>query len=447
MSHTHPSRFTLVASMNPEEGELRPQLLDRFGLAVDIETSTDAALRTAAVSVQLAADRDPASLSGFVDADGALREQLESVTVGDVPADVVELSARVAVAVGAEGLRADLMLCRAAGALAGWEHRATATADDLRRVAPIVLAHRRRRAPFEDPGLSPHEIDDAFAPPPPETPSADGATEQQIPPEGRSEAPSLPSRSSLSVASGRRNRSTAMEGRHIRDVPANDDTTAIAVSPTAVAVATRRAVDPDATPNREDLRAAVRETKVGGLVILVVDTSGSMAAQRRIAAAKAVAVEFLTNAYQHRDRVAIITFHGERAEVVLRPTGSVEIARARLAELMIGGATPLADALETALTLARRAQRDQHLEPLLVLLTDGRATIGGDDPVATARAVASRVAAARVTTLVVDAETGPARLGLAAELAVVMHGECVALDDFSTQHITRHLRHNRWQSR
>ena len=125
---------------------------------------------------QLDADGDAASLvgvpspktTGCVTGCGAL-------AAAAVPDEVVAVASRVAVAVGAEGLRADLMLCRAAAALAGWEGRDAATEDDLRSVAPFVLAHRRRRTPFDEPGIAHDELDDAFEPTaPPATTTARG---------------------------------------------------------------------------------------------------------------------------------------------------------------------------------------------------------------------------------------------------------------------------------
>jgi magnesium chelatase subunit D len=440
VSHSHPARFVLVASMNPEEGELRPQLLDRFGLAVDIEASKDPVVREAAVRRQLEADADPATLAPYVERDCTLRDRLRATAAAPVPADVVATAARVAVAVGAEGLRADLMLCRAAAAHAGWETRPTTSGDDLRRVAPFVLAHRRRRTPFDDPGLSPDELDEAFAPP-----VGDGNDhrerdrEETIEPDHATAPPPLPTSPPAFTTPGRRAPTSGTTGRFVRDAPATEASTSLAVTATAVSVAARRATDPGAAATAVDLREAVREHRVGNLVVLVVDASGSMGAQRRIAAAQGVALELLTDAYQHRDRVALVTFRGERAEIVLRPTGSIEIARARLGDVAVGGATPLADALDTALAVAKAGMRDQQLDPLLVVLTDGRATSGGDDPVAAAHAAAVRVAGAGVPAVVVDAEIGPARLGLAADLARSLKGEYVALDDFSAERLDPYM--------
>jgi magnesium chelatase subunit D len=433
VSHTHPARFVLVASMNPEEGELRPQLLDRFGLAVDIETPGDPTVRAAAVAAQLAADDDAGTLAGARASDAELRDALARVTRAEVPADVVALASRVAVAVGAEGLRADLMLCRAAAAHASWEGRAEATDDDLRRVAPFVLSHRRRRTPFEEPGISEQELADAFTPADDTTPGPDADDDPQEP-EGEHTPPSVPT-VRPDASAGRRAPGPAEHGRYVRDAPAPPGAAMIAAVPTAIAVATRRRAESESALREDDLRVAVREAPAGCLVVLVVDASGSMGAPRRIAAAKGLALELLSDAYVHRDRVALVTFRGEAAEVVLRPTGSVEVARTRLTELATGGTTPLAAGLDAARDLAVRARRDHDLAPLLVVLTDGRATAGGDDPIARARDAARRVAADGIPGLVVDMETGPVRLGLAAELAACLGGDCISADELDARRL------------
>jgi magnesium chelatase subunit D len=177
-------------------------------------------------------------------------------------------------------------------------------------------------------------------------------------------------------------------------------------------------------------------------VIVTVDTSGSMGAERRIELAKAVVLELLAHAYQQRDRVALVTFHGDRADIVLRPTGSIEIARNRLVALPTGGTTPLAAGLGAARSLVRGA-RDQELEPIVVLITDGRATSGGDDPVAAARREAEGLARDGVRAIVVDAELGSARLGLAREIAGSLGCDCVPLASFDAQRVATFARSTR----
>jgi magnesium chelatase subunit D len=207
----------------------------------------------------------------------------------------------------------------------------------------------------------------------------------------------------------------------------------LALGATARAVATRLGVDPTGPAiAAEDLREAVREQRTGNLVVLAVDASGSMGAPQRMEAAKGAAVSLLLDAYQRRDRVALVTFRGEGAEVVLRPTGSVEVARARLAALPTGGRTPLASGIEAALRVARQGASPDR-PPLLVLLSDGRATAGPPetDPLDAALAQAATVRRLGVSAVVVDAEDGPSRLGLARRLADAMGARYLTVPELS----------------
>ena len=157
VSHRHPARFVLVGSMNPEEGELRPQLLDRFGLCVDVRASLDVAERVESVRRRL--DFDDGKLAAGA---AAAAPTPPAGVVAQVPDDVLEAASRLSLGVGAEGLRADLVLSRAAAALASLERRGEATVDDLRRVAPLVLAHRSRRGPFDPPVVPPADLERAI---------------------------------------------------------------------------------------------------------------------------------------------------------------------------------------------------------------------------------------------------------------------------------------------
>jgi magnesium chelatase subunit D len=158
--HEHPARFVLVASMDPDAGELRPHLLDRFGLLVDVTTPDDPAMRAEVVRRRLTHDS-----GGLVDGhegDIVLRARLAAALPADLPTAVVDFACHLAAGLGAEGLRGDLVLCRAAAAFAGWEGRSITTEADVERVAPLALGHRRRRRPFHPPALAPGELERAL---------------------------------------------------------------------------------------------------------------------------------------------------------------------------------------------------------------------------------------------------------------------------------------------
>jgi magnesium chelatase subunit D len=169
----------------------------------------------------------------------------------------------------------------------------------------------------------------------------------------------------------------------------------------------------------------VREGREGNLVVFVVDASGSMAARKRMSAVKAAVLSLLTDAYQRRDKVGLISFRGEGARVLLPPTSSVELAASRLEELPTGGRTPLASGLEKAKEVLKRERlREKERRPLLVLLTDGRATVGPDP-----RGVARGMRRFGAASVVVDTEQGYARLGMAGALAEAMGARCLRLEE------------------
>jgi magnesium chelatase subunit D len=178
---------------------------------------------------------------------------------------------------------------------------------------------------------------------------------------------------------------------------------------------------------RGDLRERRREGRESNLVLFVVDASGSMAARRRMEAVKGAVLSLLLDAYQRRDKVGLIAFRGAGAELLLPPTSSVEAAAARLESMPSGGRTPLAAGLlEARETLRRERLRDPQRRPLLVLVTDGRHTAGGEPAVAAALLRRDGLAA-----VVVDCESGPVRLGLAGTVAEILGAEHLSLGDLS----------------
>ena len=526
ISLRHASRFLLVGTMNPEEGELRPQLLDRFGLCVPVVASADPRRRADAVRARLEHD-----LFGATAEQGAAGQELTSrIAVAQAGLGAVKLGdeallriTTACAALGVDGLRGDLVTARAALGHAAWAGRAEVSEADIRAAARLALPHRRRRGPFDDPGMDDAQLDEAFGGPedrgpedrgpepgpeggvpengtPGDGPEGDGPgdggpdgrgpdgrgpddrgpddrgpsgrgpgglradagpagpppRDGRIPepwapdpagqpqPEGAGAQPdraAAPARGSVgggtvfsvrhlqarglgTGSGGRRSRSRGPGGR-----PAGSAATATSPDLTATvrAAALARPGQPFAvTPG--DLRRWLRRGRESNLVILLLDTSGSMAARRRTATVSAVALSLLRDSYRRRDRVALLTFGGREATVVVPPTRSAGLAAQRLQGLPAGGQTPLAAGLEAARKLARREfWREPDRRPLLVVVTDGRAT-GGRDALASARHAARRLAGfPGLSGVVVDAEDGPVRLGLAGVLAADLGAERVTV--------------------
>jgi magnesium chelatase subunit D len=460
-SHVQPSRFVLIGSMNPEEGELRPQLLDRFGLSVRVTTPSDPDERAEAVSRRVAFDADPVGfLAEWETAEADLAARVRRARPVPLEDGIHREVAELCVAAGAEGLRADLVISRAAAALGGWVGKQSAGRDEVAVVAPLALGHRRRTPfgsrPAEDPGLD-EIVASALGTPRPgsgaEAPTArdhapstvegddTGARSQDVPAPAPAEPTGDPDPALVQSLADRgrrggertgRNRApggaAAARGRTIR-AEESPGTGPVAVAPTVVASAVRTAGRHPLRVDVEDLRSAVREQRGEKVVILAVDTSGSMGVAERVAAARAGVLALLADAYQRRDRVAVIAYRDRGAEVVLRPTSSTEIALARLAKIATGGRTPLAAGIDAARSLALEERR-RGAEPLLVLVTDGRATAAaeGTDPVLAALEAAGTCRRDALDALVIDCE-GPARpLGLARQLAEAMGARYVAMD-------------------
>ena len=177
VSVRHAARFLLVGTMNPEEGELRPQLLDRFGLTVEVAASRDPDERAEVVRRRLAYEADPGGFAARFAADSrraaadvaAARARLPHVVLPDA---ALRQICAVCGRFGVDGMRADLVTARAAIALAAWHGRGEVTVDDIRQAARLALPHRRRRDPFDAPGLDEQELEDALSQPPPGPPGS-----------------------------------------------------------------------------------------------------------------------------------------------------------------------------------------------------------------------------------------------------------------------------------
>ena len=488
VSVRHAARFLLVGTMNPEEGELRPQLLDRFGLTVEVAASREPDQRVEVVRRRLAYDDDPAAFAArWAEEEAAVRarivaarELLPSVRLGD---GALRQIAATCAAFEVDGMRADIVMARTATALAAWAGRTDVLAEDVRQAALLALPHRRRRYPFDAPGLDEDKLDETLEefggsddddpdpdpgpdgpgggggqPEPDDAPEGDGDTAArpeageggQPQPSGAGEQSaaraSEPFRTKmLSVpgigegAAGRRSRARTEHGRTTGARRPRGALTKLHLAATVQAAAphqrARGRSGPGLVVRRDDLRQATREGREGNLVLFVVDASGSMAARQRMSAVKGAVLSLLLDAYQRRDKVGLVTFRGTAADVALPPTSSVDAAAARLETLPTGGRTPLAAGLLRAHDVLRVERlRDPARRPLVVLVTDGRAT-GGPEPVALAGRAARLFAADGVASVVVDCESGPVRLGLAGQLAGELGGTAVTLDELRADSI------------
>jgi len=474
VSHSHEARFVLIGTMNPEEGELRPQLLDRFGLTVDVHASRDVDVRADVIRQRMAFEADPVGFADrYAEADAELVRRVAAAraSVGSVrlPDNELRRIAALCAAFDVDGMRADLVVARTAVAHAAWRGADVVAEEDIRVAAELALPHRRRRDPFDDPGLDPDMLDEAMdqagesagepepepEPEPDPDPSgggepASGDESERSVPHRNSNSSSRPSAVPSAVfrtralvvpgvgegAPGRRSRARNRTGKAISATADRDTGHGLHVFGTLLAAAGRQRRPGRPSPQPDDVRRAIREGREGNLVIFVVDASGSMAARDRMSAVSGATQSLLRDAYQRRDKVAVITFRRQEAQLVLPPTSSVHIASRRLARFDTGGKTPLAQGLLAARdVVVREKARDRARRSLVVVLTDGRAT-GGPDPLGRARVAAARLVAEGAAAVVVDCETSHVRLGLAEQLAGYLGAPAVRLAQLHADSLT-----------
>ena len=482
----HPAEFILVGTMNPEEGDLRPQLLDRFGLAAEIKGDRDPRARAEIVRRRLAYETDTQEfLETWRPATNDLMALIERarglLPEVNVSSDKLGLITHIANAMGVDGHRADIVMYKTARTIAALEGRREVSLDDVRRAAELALPHRRRRDPFTPPGLDPDELEraiQAFQARPATatetagdgTDGAAGAADSALSsgpaengPEGATSesdrtlasdqataAPPVNAPERIAFQKPRTGRRTSAEvkgrrGHSVRSRPMDrDDPPDIAVIDTVRAAAARRPQEGTPRIGIQDLRVHRRMRKVGNLMLFVVDGSGSMAAQRRMQLTKSAVLSLLADAYKRRDRVGVITFRKTEAYETVPPTSSLDVAHARMHELPTGGRTPLAHGLELARRVVERERaRDAELRPIVILLTDGVANVGlvaGSDPITDALRSASAIARERVPALVVDADRRHNRSSSLVELARQMAAAHVRLDALAAGQLTSLIR-------
>ena len=476
VSVSHPSRFILVGTMNPEEGELRPQLLDRFGLCVDVEGIHDLDQRVE-ISLRAAAwqRQDPDFLKRWQWEDAVIAAELAtalrllpSIQLGTQQSRMISticLRARV------KGHRGDVVTQRATRSIAAWRQHANPDGDDIFDAASLALAHRAQAPiergdeqpvtaegePQEQPGdpsaervSSPDQSGaDAGEEAGSEAEPSDAEGGQQAAGsdqgtasgsetggEGAADADDpfqirkleLPKKRPPRRQSGKRavSKSNDRRGRYVR-AQTQERVNDLAVDATVRAAAPhqRKRGREHGQPlrlERADLHQKIRERRVGNLIVFVVDASASMDAEQRMTATKGAILSLLQDAYVRRDRVAVVVFRNRSAEVVLRPTSSVQLAQRRLERMPVGGTTPLTHGLMAGYQIIKaELTRDPSVRPLLVLISDGRGNISlfKEEPLVEAQKVAALIQAEHIDSLVIDSARDFSRMPSVQHLARV----------------------------
>ena len=403
--------------MNPEEGSLRPQLLDRFALVVDVQASVEPEQRRCIVERRLRFEADPKTFLAEWRSDQqqlqtTLREARAAAPEVICPPEILDWISRTVCEHNARSLRADLALVRAGIAHAALEGNTVVTREHVEEVLPLVLGHRARRTPTPSSGppstnLSSRDLghikdqehtigERIFVSRPVEAPRLVQAQ--------RDLAADHP-RGGAVIGSRRNENPIELDGRR------------------SIIHAFAQTGSP--VPRREDLQEKLREPQSGTRFLFVVDSSGSHGVKDRMRLVKGAVAGLLKVSSRRRDEVCVVAFRGTSADVVTEPTRDLEVAIQALEYLPTGGRTPLASGLELAL---------QYVTPftVMVILTDGRANVPskGADAWADALAAAESI---RCPVLVVNTENSIGATGRPIALAEAMKATHIRLDDLDAE--------------
>lgn len=424
-SASHPAEFVLLGSMNPEEGSLRPQLLDRFALAVDVTAPLDAATRQSVVERRIAFEKNPETFtSQWHQAEEQLRIQVNNARArhpGVVCSPKIQAQiSEVICDAGVRSLRADLAVVRAAIAYAALLDEIFVSPAHVSAVLPLALAHRKR---------------DRVTPPTP--PSS---------PKQRPEESPLPESTSLDDRTTTGCLSRIFSPKPIETIGlrqnfgestkrGTSDAASLAVSgPIVGARKTKTPVELDVRASLShalmetgsshlrlsDLHERVRSPKAGTRYLFVIDSSGSHAVQERMRLVKGAVSSLLTRSFKNGDEVSLIAFRGTAAQVLLEPSDSLEEAITTLEYLPTGGRTPLAHGLDLARAFLTSTT-------VLILMTDGRTNVPlhSGDAWQDAIDIASQIKSA---SLVIDTENSSERLGRSRALSEALNGAYIELE-------------------
>jgi magnesium chelatase subunit D len=490
ISYQHPSRFILVGTMNPEEGELRPHFLDRFGLCVDISSEEDIEKRVLLMERREQYDTNPERFKELYTEDeeevtqriSQAKQNLHKVSF---PEHLNSFISEICMQNNAAGHRADITIKYAAKALASYDSRFEVNTDDIKKVAEMALIHRRRDAMPEPPPPEPKGKDEESSQDEQNgdlnlaQPEADNGEDHENKPDnnlsefhielpetdeeedgnegGGNDDQTFDIGNAFRVrrisqkkdrlirrGSGRRSRTrTLREGRYIKSTFTKNGNMDIAFDATIRAAAPEQKFrqKPEGlliAIREQDIREKLRERRIGNFLLFIVDVSGSMGARARMVATKGAILSLLMDAYQKRDKVGLITFRRKGAEVNLQPTSSIDLAFRHLEEMPVGGRTPISHGLVEGFRLLKNhLLKEPAARPIAIIITDGKANVSYEEgklPHEEALVIANKMSLEkRVRYIVVDTEEkGVISFGLALKIAIELDAEYFRIEDLKS---------------
>lgn len=502
ISFSHPTKFILVGTMNPEEGDLRPQLLDKFGLYVNAVSSENILERVNIVKKRLLYEEDPLKFSNSYSEDEKLlkenimhaREKLKIIKVSE---QIMNIAVKIVEEANCLGNRAEIILIETAKAIAAFDKRTYLNIDDLKEAASFVLPHRTN--PKNETISNNQENQNSTT-----DNNIDNKTENTNDRESIEENSNLnnsfqdnrentvneeennkemnlekkeKNQNSLDTTeenfdigeifktkniflsetkdSHKRNgtgkrcktRSSSLQGRYIKSTIVKGKIKDFALDASIRAAAPFQHNKTDNSLmieiRKEHIRVKQRERRTGVSILFVVDSSGSMGVKKRMEAVKGAILSLLKDAYEKRDRVGMVSFRRDRAEELLPFTRSIDLAQKKLEKLSTGGKTPLAEGLRKAYNIVKKElKKDKKSLPVIIFLSDGKANFSlyGKDPIAESLELVKKIRNEKIKCVVIDTEEGFIKLELAKTLSENMGADYYKLDNIKTEDLVQFVK-------
>lgn len=505
VSFSHECRFVLIGTMNPEEGDLRPQLLDKFGLYVNALGTCNVLERVRIVKKRLEYENNPIEFcKKYVEEEEILKEKVnrakERVEKIKVSEQIMNIAVKIVEEANTIGNRAEIILVETAKSLAALDGRSYLNIDDLKEAAVFVLPHRTNQKQESTPQNKENELKDNNHEDEQEDKDSeennlpDEEQEKETPEESGKENEEkndseISENSDKNEEEKKNNENTeseeefgigeifkvkdilidtvhdtkkragtgkrcktksgSLQGRYIKSTLPKGKIRDFAFD------ATIRAAAPYQTKNKENnlmisikkehIRVKVREKRTGANILFVVDSSGSMGVKKRMEAVKGAIMSLLKDAYEKRDKVGMVSFRRDRAEELLPITRSIDLAQKKLEKLTTGGKTPLAEGIAKAYTIMKNEiRKDKEIVPLIVFLTDGKGnfSVSGKDPVKESIEMAEKIKNDGIRAIVIDTEEGFIKLEMAKTLSEAMKADYYKLENLKSEDMLKLIKDN-----
>jgi len=431
VSITHPSKFILVGTMNPAEGELRPQLSDRIGLHIVVSSIIDLEDRVKIMERREEYERNPQIFkSKFQDNQEKIREKIiqarQILKDVEVSHDLMEIIAQLCMDIGVDGHRADIAILKTAKTIAAYNNQSVVNEDHVKEAALLVLGERFHNTSYDKDKLK-KQMEQAKS-----ELSKDKQNQQQkkTPPTGgeskkrgmklktkeneentvKEEYQEADIKKLLRMKGkkkkklyGKRVESKTIKGRYVKSKLPKNASNDIAIDATlrAAAISSKDSIK----IKSDDIRHKVRKHGAKASIALVVDISGSMFSDRKANRVKGILNRLVEDINRHQDKISVVGFKGEEAEIIIPTTRRASSFQEQLDNIRVGGTTPLASGIHKGYEILKKEKLRGEYVPMMIILTDGMPNIGiKEGPVQDALKVANKLKEEEIPTIIINFE-------------------------------------------